>query len=175
MPLLLGLNGSSDIRFLFHSGYSHKIPGVSPKNFSRYTDVCSLWHGCIFLCADSLYSLRIHRPLLLVHIHSYFSAFLQKAALAFCKKAGIRICCFIISHVFPLADVLPETALFPFFIGLWLYVWFLLLFPQIGIAFLTFITRIRSHTWVTELKIFLHCFQKRNPCPHIIPVLENIC
>ena len=41
---------------LFRSGYFHRIPDVSLKNFWKYTGVCSLWHVCISLYTDSLYS-----------------------------------------------------------------------------------------------------------------------
>ena len=75
MPPPLESSGSSDIESLFRSGYFHKIPGVSLKNFWKCTGACSLWHGCISLYADSLYSLHIHTPLLPIHSHFYFSAF----------------------------------------------------------------------------------------------------
>ena len=81
MPLPLVWSDWSDRRFPFRSGYFHRIPAASLKNFSIRTGVCSLWHGCMFLCVDNLYSLHIRRPLLLIHNRSYFSAFLGKAAL----------------------------------------------------------------------------------------------
>lgn len=76
MLLPLGSSGSSDIESLFRSGYFHKIPGASLKNFWKCTGACSLLHECISLNADNRYSLHIHTPLLLIHIRSYFSAFL---------------------------------------------------------------------------------------------------
>ena len=88
--------------------------------------------------------------------------------------AYISVCYLIISHIFPFADILFETALFPFLIGLRFDVRFLFLLPQICVSFLALISRIRSHTWVTESHFFLHCLQKGNQCPDIIPILENI-
>ena len=49
---------------------------------------------------------------------------------------------FIISHIFTFADILFETPLLPFFISLWLYVWFLLDTSQIRICFFAFISGI---------------------------------
>ena len=106
------------------------------KKLSKCTDVCSFWHERIFLCTDSLYSLHIiHRYLWFLSALTFLFSYKKRLSL-FPRMAGIRICWLIQSHVFPLADILLETTLFPFFIGLWFYVWFLLLFPQIGIAFL---------------------------------------
>ena len=48
--------------------------------------------------------------------------------------AYINVCYFIISHIFPFADILFETALFPFLIGLRFDIWFLFLLPQICVS-----------------------------------------
>ena len=102
MPLPLVWSDWSDRRFPFRSGYFHRIPAASLKNFSIRTGVCSLWHGCMFLCVDNLYSLHIRRPLLLIHNRSYFSAFLGKAALTSFQHGMYR---YLLFHHTPCSPV----------------------------------------------------------------------
>ena len=58
---LPGWNGSSDIWSLFHSGYFHRIPAVSPENFliCIISYCLLLWY--IFLYKGNRYSLHIRK------------------------------------------------------------------------------------------------------------------
>ena len=119
-------------------------------------------------------SFHIHISLLPIDCRFCFLVSFQKPPSAFPCVAGVCISCLVISHVLSLADILFKTPLFPFLIGLWFDIWLLFGSAQVFIYLFTFISGIRSYTWITESQLRFHIFQEWHQSPCIIPVLENI-